>query len=232
MKSCPICRDELPDETVLQVDDLGHCVVCGRRFEAKTDLPETASSTTVSQPAVEYELTEAERRRMDEVRRLRAIAYGPPSKALQATKLKGFLALMIIACILVYAYIWDRHRKSQQITSSRDQVTYRAFNALFGPSSPLNTEEKTDEFRHFRSTKVRWKGVVSYVNKGTDEELYVILRHPLSLAASDVLVRFGESHRSAVEELKVGQAIRYTGQVSEFDHGTGFITVREGQLRP
>ncbi len=231
MKSCPICQDELPDETIVQADDLGHCVVCGRKLEARSATP-TETATAAVQPAIEYELTESERRRMEEVRRLRSIAYGPPSKTLQATKLKGFLALMIIICILVYAYIWDRHRRTQQAVSSRDQVTYLTFNALFGPSSPLNPEEKIDQFRHFRSLKVRWKGVISYVNKGKAKDLYIILRHPLSLAASDVLLRFSEEHRHQVESLKVGESVRYTGQVSEFDRGTGFITVREGQLRP
>ena len=231
MKSCPICHDALPDETALQVDDLGHCVICGRRFEVLTETP-TESTTIVTQPAIEYELTESEHRRMDEVRRLRSIAYGPPSNTIQTTKLKGLLALMIIVCILVYTYIWDRHRRSQQVVSSRDQVTYRAFNALFGPASPLNNEEKLDEFRHFRSIKVRWKGVISYINQGKEEDLYIILRHPLSRAASDVLLRFDETHRNLVETLKVGETVRYTGQITEFDRRTGFISVRNGQLRP
>ena len=231
MKSCPICHDEIPDQTTVQVDDLGHCVVCGRRFELRNETP-SEPTATATQPAIEFELSASEHRRMDEVRRLRSIAYGPPSRTIQATKMKGLLALMIIVCLLVYAYIWDRHRRSQQPVSSRDQVTHRAFNALFGPSSSLSPDEKIDEFRHFRSMKVRWKGVVSYVNEGVEEDLYIILRHPLSPSASDVLLRFNETHRGEVEGLKVGESVRYTGLVTEFDRGTGFSTVREGQLRP
>lgn len=245
MTTCPICSDTLPDDAEIRADTQGHCMICGRRLKADTTMSAASSRApgeSASQPpperynpptspAVVYELSDSERRRVSEMRRLQEIAYGGTPKSMQQTKIKGLLALMIIVCILVYAYIWDRHNRAQRQTTHRTAVTFRTFNTLFGPPSPLTAEEKTHEFRHFRSAPVRWKGTVTYVNLGRDEDLYIVVRHPTDRAASDVLVRFEEARRAQLEALTIGQTIRYSGRLSEFDKGTGFILLRQGEVR-
>jgi preprotein translocase subunit SecG len=111
---------------------------------------------------MEYEKSDGEKARIAEVKRLQSIAYGSQPQSNQMTKMKGLLALMIIVCILVYTYIWNKHN-SETKQSSRIEVTYRAFNQLFGPSSSLSGSEKLEEFKYWRMAPVRWKGTISYV---------------------------------------------------------------------
>jgi len=216
MSECPLCDKSVPDGEKVTVTEGGRCSVCG------LDL------TPDSRPT-EYEQTKEERARMAELQRLHRIAYGPQSQSVKMTKVKGFLALTIIVCILVYAYAWNQHSKRNQ-SSNRIEVTYRTFNIMFGPSSPLSDDEKLEEFKYWRMSPVAWKGKVTYVNLGKGDDLYVTVKQASRLSSSDVLIRFEEKWRDSLEDLKVGQALRYRGKVAEFDRGTSFITLKEGAM--
>jgi hypothetical protein len=216
MSTCPICIKEIPDGGTVKVTSKGGCSVCG------LDLTADARS-------VEYVQTTEERARLAELQRLHRIAYGPQSQSAKMTKVKGFLALTIIACILVYVYIWDQNKKKSN-QANRIEVTYRSFNLLFGPSSDLSDDEKLQEFKHWRMSPVTWKGEITYVNLGQDDDLYVTVRYRSRHPSSDVLIRFEEDWRDRLEALKVGQALRYRGRISEFDRGTSFITLKQGSI--
>jgi hypothetical protein len=110
-------------------------------------------------------------------------------------------------------------------------VTYRAFNQLFGPSSGLSLDEKVQEFKYWRMAPVSWRGTVSYVNVGEENDLYVTVDHASRIPSSSVLVRFEDKWRSQLEDLRVGQTLRYTGRISEFDQGTSFIALKKGTIR-
>ena len=140
------------------------------------------------------------------------------------------LALLIIAALLAYSYIADRQRKAST-QPSRIEVTYRAFNQLFGPSSGLSLDEKVQEFKYWRMAPVSWRGTVSYVNVGEENDLYVTVDHASRIPSSSVLVRFEDKWRSQLEDLRVGQTLRYTGRISEFDQGTSFIALKKGTIR-
>ena len=178
---------------------------------------------------LEYEQTESEKRRQAEVKRLQSIAGGSEPRSSQMTRMKGMLALLIIAALLAYSYIADRQRKAST-QPSRIEVTYRAFNQLFGPSSGLSLDEKVEEFKYWRMAPVSWRGTVTYVNVGAEKDLYVTVNHPSRIPSSSVLVRFEDKWRSQLEDLKVGQTLRYAGRISEFDQGTSFIALKKGTI--
>jgi len=216
MTNCPVCQKQIPETEHPTVSDNGACGVCGL-------------SLTTERRATEYEQTDEERAKLAEIKRLHKIAYGPAPKSTQMTKMKGLLATLIIVLILVYAYIADqKHKESTQL--NRIAVTYRTFNVLFGPSSSLSEEEKVEEFKHWRMSPVTWKGVITYVNTGQDGDLYLAVEHPTRHPSSNVLVRFEENWRDRLGELKVGQTIRYTGRISDFDRGTSFIALKQGGI--
>jgi len=139
------------------------------------------------------------------------------------------LALLIIVSLLTYSYIANKQRKASS-QPSRIEVTYRAFNQLFGPSSGLSLDEKVEEFKYWRMSPVSWRGTVSYVNVGEENDLYVTVDHPSRIPSSSVLVRFADKWRSQLENLEVGQMLRYTGRISEFDKGTSFIALKKGTI--
>jgi preprotein translocase subunit SecG len=216
MSECPVCAKEIPEGDSVRITATGSCSICALDFTADTR-------------SIEYEKTDAEKGRLAEVKRLQSIALGSHPKSTQMTKMKGLLALMIIVCILVYTYIWDKHN-SETKQSSRIEVTYRAFNQLFGPSSSLSGDEKLEEFKYWRMAPVRWKGTISYVNIGPDDELYTTVSHPARIASSNVLIRFEDHWREQLEGLRVGQTLFYGGRISEYDRGTSFITLKQGAI--
>lgn len=216
MSECPVCAKDIPDGEKVQITRSGSCSVCGLDLTADTR-------------AVEYEQTSEERARLAELQRLHKIAYGPQTEAAKMTKVKGFLSLLIIVCILVYVYIWDQNKKAAR-QPNRIEVTYRAFNVLFGPSSRLTDEEKLEEFKFWRMSPVTWKGTVTYVNLGAEDDLYVTVSTKTRVPSSDVLIRFDEQWRDRLSDLKVGNVLRFTGRISEFDRGTSFITLKQGAI--
>ncbi len=216
MDECPVCKKEIPERDALTLTSSGTCGVCGLTLMAAT-------------PAIAHERTSQEVAREAEIKRLQRIAFGPQTKSAQMTKMKGFLALLIMTCLLVYGYVWDRARKQTQ-EKNHIEVTFRAFNVMFGPGSDLSDEEKLEEFKYWRSSPITWKGTITYVNLGAENDLYVTVRHSSRLPASDVLIRFDEAWRDRLAELKVGQALRYRGRISEFDRGASFVTVRKGTI--
>jgi hypothetical protein len=216
MPECPVCAKQILDDQIT-VTRAGSCGVCGLDFV--TDARH-----------VEYEQTEPEKRRQAEVRRLQSIAGGSEPRSSQMTRMKGMLALLIIVCLLAYSYIANRQPKASS-QPSRIEVTYRAFNQLFGPSSGLSLDEKVQEFKYWRMAPVSWRGTVSYVNVGEENDLYVTVDHASRIPSSSVLVRFEDKWRSQLEDLRVGQTLRYTGRISEFDQGTSFIALKKGTIR-
>ncbi len=215
MNECPVCSKDIPEGEKIKITAIGGCSVCGLVLTAETR-------------PVEYAQTDAERARLSEIRRLQNIAHGPPLRSTQLTKTKGLLALTILICILVYLYIDQQHKETSQL--NRIEVTYRAFNLLFGPGSTLSEDEKVEEFKYWRMSPVRWKGTITYVNLGSEDDLYVTLSHASRLPSSDVLIRFAERWRNQLADLKVGQSLRYTGRISEYDRGTSFITLKRGAI--
>lgn len=216
MPECSICSKQIADDRITVTRE-GSCGVCG------LDLVTDARN-------IEYEQTESEKRRLAEVKRLQSIAQGSQSRSSQMTKMKGMLALLIIVSLLTYSYIADRQRKEAR-QPSRIEITYRAFNQLFGPSSALSLEEKIEEFKYWRMAPVSWRGTVSYINVGSEDDLYVTVDHPSRIPASSVLIRFDDKWRDQIAALKVGQTLRYTGRISEFDQGTSLIALKEGTIR-
>ena len=216
MNECPVCSKDIPDGEKIQITTMGECSVCGLNLVTDTR-------------SIEYEQTDGERTRLAEVRRLQKIAHGPPSQSTQLTKTKGLMALLILICLSVYIYIWDKQQKETK-QHTRIEVTYRAFNIMFGPGSDLSNEEKVQEFKYWRMSPIRWKGTITYVNLGSEKDLYVTLSHASRLPSSDVLIRFEERWRDQLADLKVGQFLRYTGRISEFDQGTSFIALKQGAI--
>lgn len=216
MDECPVCSKDVPDRDAVAITAAGACSVCGLAFTTDTR-------------ATEYEMSEDERARLAEIRRLQRIAHGPEPKSAQMTRMKGLLALLIIIFILVYVYISNKQRQ-ETAQLNRIEVTYRGFNVLFGPGSPLTDDEKLEEFKYWRNSPVRWNGTVTYVNLGAEDDLYVTVTRPSRHPVSDVLVRFPETWRDRLEGLKAGQTIRFSGRISEYDRGTSFITIRQGAL--
>ena len=215
MDECPLCSKAIPEGQKIQVTAKGACSVCGLDLNADTR-------------SIEYEQTDQEKARLAEIRRLQRIAYGPTLQSAQLTKTKGLLALTILICIFVYLYI-DKQNK-ETAPRNRIEVTYRAFNLMFGPGSGLADDEKLEEFKYWRMSPVRWKGTVNYINLGPEDDLYVTLNHVSRLPSSNVLVHFSERWRDQLADLKVGHFLRYTGRISEFDRGTSFITLKQGKI--
>ncbi len=216
MNECPVCSKDIPVGERIKVTAEGGCSVCG------LDLVADAQVT-------EFEQTTEERARIAEVKRLHRIASGARPQTVQMNRAKGLLALLIIVCILVYTYTWDRQRKEAK-QANRIEVSYRSFNVLFGPGSRLADSEKLEEFKHWRMSPVSWKGKITYLNLGAEPDLYVTVSHASRLPSSDVLIRFEEVWRDRLSELKVGQYLRYSGRISEFDRGTSFITLKRGSI--
>jgi hypothetical protein len=174
-------------------------------------------------------MTDAERARLAEVRRLQKIAYGGPTRADRMVRIKGLLALLVIVCLLAYAYVWHRTSRSPETArQTASEITYLAFNVLFGPQSPLDEAEKLEEFRNYRTARVRWRGTVAYVNLGTGDDLYVKVRHDARLPSSEVLLRIPEERRDQATALQAGQVVSYGGRIAEYDRGAGFIALDDG----
>lgn len=207
MRSCPHCSEQI-------LDTADECRHCGRALE-----PTLAQTEPGPQDLA----------KLAEIRRLQRIAGGQPTRQDSLRQAKGWMALLIIVVILVYAYVWKQGRSAE--FADRSTITYRTFNASFGQQSPLTETTKAEEFENYKDLQVVWEGTVAYVNRGTGRELYVSVRHRSDSPTSDVLVRIPESRRGMLNDLPEGVRIRYSGHLRDYGaDGTGFITLYDGRI--
>ena len=183
MKPCPYCAEDIQD-TALK------CRYCGEFLEQ------------IMPQNIEYEPTPAEHRKWAEIRRLQRIASGVPTKADNLRKTKGVLSLVIIFVILFYAYTWNKnHAQSPQAVSTESHISFEELNALFGPASPLPKEQQTHLFTKYQGKRVTWAGMLTYVNNGDGDELFITLQHPSTIPTAGVQVRFRNINRDQIINL-------------------------------
>jgi hypothetical protein len=218
MKKCPFCAETIQDEAV-------KCRYCGEMVDS--DTPQKVEY--LSAPSA------AEKAKLAEIRRLQRIASGRPTHADSTRKAKGILYLVIIAVILLYGYSWNRSRRAKGLatpaqTERISDISFEAFNAIYGPESVLTTEEKEVEFAVHKGKTVAWSGTVAYVNRAENGERYVSIRHRAATHTSDVLLRYPEKDRERFEALREGDRIRYRGKIEDYGEKTAFITLVDGAI--
>ena len=214
MKKCPFCAEEIQDEAV-------KCRFCGEFLDG--DLPAAAPVETLA--------PRSDPGKLAEIRRLQRIASGRPTRQDSLRKTKGILYLVIIAAILVYSWQWRRmHEAKQASRPDSAEITYEAFNALFGPDASLPAESKAVQFANYRGKTVAWSGDVVYINRGENADPYISVRHRATTRTSDVLLHFNRETRDQLQGVKVGNRIKYTGRIFDYGKTSGFITLKDGIL--
>ncbi|MDA0745777.1 MAG: hypothetical protein O2954_04615 [bacterium] len=167
---------------------------------------------------------------MSEIRRLQRIAGGRPTRADTVRKSKGILYLVIIGAILLYSWNWKRlyeNRSLQKVAQS--EISFEAFQALFGAASTLSEKEKDQEFEGYKGKTVAWQGKVIYINREGPAP-HLNLRQGAGAKALDVVLRFTEKTRTQLTDIREGEQIRYTGKILNFDSSNAYITLNHGMI--
>ena len=214
MKKCPFCAEIIQNNAV-------KCRFCGESLDSEAE-----------KPAVLDEPSPAEREKLAEIRRLQRIASGQPTHADSMRKAKGILAMVLIGAILLYTYQWKRTHQLNPAFPAQLEISFRGFNAIFGPGSPLSLQDKQEEFARYKGKTVAWEGRIVYINMGKKRELYMTVRHQAVTQTSDVLVRFREQDREKLGRLRVGESVTYRGKILDYGPETAFITLGDGLIVP
>ena len=213
MRKCPFCAESVQENAL-------RCRFCGESLRAGVGPQRAQVGPTL-----------LDKEKLAEIRRLQRIASGPRTRKDSMRMAKGVLCFVIIGAIFVYVHQWRRLQRNRPTAVSEQwNVSYRAFNAIFGPDSPLSAVEMEEEFGAFRGAAVTWKGTVNYVNLGVKDELYVTVRHRAAARTSDVLVRFRESGREDLQGLRSGEQVQYEGRIDDYGKAAAFITLTEGSV--
>ena len=157
---------------------------------------------------------------------------GDKKTGFKGTKTTGILIPLLILAVAVLVILFKFPSQRDTPTSQKEEVyfSFDDFHNMIGGNDRLAVSQKKERFSGYVGKYVIWTGEAVGLEKQPSGDFILRVKHLPATQDYDVSVSFDQSRKQALEKIRSGTIISYTGKLFRFEPPSRYFLL-DGEIK-